>query len=154
VVIEILDSAGLLLLLAVLVLAALLARRALLRRRGARLNCALRIDAARPGHGWHLGVVRFSRVHLQWFGIFSAAHQAKYAFVRRSIEVLERRDPRGFELHSIPQGAIVAQCKALTSDGREVEFELAMGPAALTGLLVWLESAPPGTHQRSGVRRS
>ena len=32
--------------------------------------------------------------------------------------------------------------------GAAVEFELAMGEAALTGFLAWLEAAPPGSYER------
>jgi hypothetical protein len=153
VVFDILDSAGLLVLLAVLLLGALIARRRFLRRRGATLDCALRIGAARAGHGWRLGIVRYTPAHLQWYRVFSVSLQPKFTIVRRSIEVVGRRYPRGFELHSIPHGAVVAQCTARTSDGRPVGLELAMGEAALTGFLAWLESAPPGAHQHPDARR-
>lgn len=149
---DILDSAGLLVLLVVLALGGLLVRRAVLRRNGASLYCALRIGMSQSTLGWHLGVVRYTPHHLQWFRIVSAAPHAKYTFVRRSIEVIGRREPRGYE-HSITHAAVVAQCRALTRDGRELHVEFAMGEAAMTGFLSWLESAPPGAHQNRDLRR-
>ena len=149
---DILDAAAMLALLVVLAAFGLLVRRTLLRRQGAALPCALRIGAVRPGHGWHLGIMRYTPQQLQWFRIFSAAPHPKLALMRRRIEIVGRRQPGGFELHSIPQGAVVIRGAAVTSDGEPVDLELAMGERALTGFLAWLESSPPGAHQRPGVR--
>ena len=149
---EVLDSAGLVVLLVVLALCGLLIRRAVLRRNGAALYCAIRVGFSQSTRGWHLGVVRYTPQHLQWFRIVSAAPHAKFTLVRRSIEVVGRREPRGYE-HSITHAVVVAQCRALTRDGRELDVELAMGEAAMTGFLSWLESAPPGAHQNRGLRR-
>lgn len=155
---DFLDSAGSALLLAVLAVAALYVRRLLLQRGGASLDCALRVGKHRPGHGWHFGVVRYTPYHLEWFRTFSAAPQPKYTFVRPSFDVIGRRYPRNFEQHSMPRDAVVLHCTARTVDGRHVELELAVGEAALTGVLAWLESSPPGLHhhqhQPPDVRRS
>ncbi|MGH8890172.1 MAG: DUF2550 domain-containing protein [Acidothermaceae bacterium] len=151
---DILDSAGTLVLLAVLALVVLIVRHTLLRRSGATLHCALRLGTARAGRGWHVGVMRYSPGRLQWFRLFSVAPNPKVALLRRSIEVVGRRSPRGFELHSIPHGAVIARCIARTPDGEAIHLELAMGERALTGFLAWLESAPPGAHQSPDVRRA
>lgn len=153
VVFDILDSAGVLVLFVVLLAVALITRSALLRRNGASLPCALRLRTSRSGHGWRLGIVRYTPRHLQWFRIFSLSPNAKFTFVRRTIDVVGRRAPRGFELHSIPHGAVVVHCNAVTAHGEPLDIELAVGERALTGLLAWLESAPPGAHQRPDVRR-
>ena len=151
---DILDSAGTLVLLVVLAFVGLIIRHTLLRRSGATLHCALRLGSARPGRGWHVGVMRYSAGRLQWFRLFSFAPNPKVALMRRSIEVVARRAPRGFELHSIPHGAVVARCTARTADGESIQLELAMGARALTGFLAWLESAPPGAHQNPDARRA
>jgi hypothetical protein len=151
---EILDTVGLLVLLLVLVGVALFARLTMLRRNGATINCAFRFTDARPGRGWHFGVVRYTPRHLQWFRTFSAAPQAKFTFVRRSFEITGRREPRGFELHAVPHTAVVVQCVANGRDGRPIAFELAMGAMTVTGFLAWLESAPPGAHQNPGARHT
>jgi hypothetical protein len=40
---------------------------------------------------------------------------------------------------------IVVECK-LGEDSGQPTVELALGESALTGLLSWLEAAPPGSH--------
>jgi hypothetical protein len=154
VVLDILDSAGVFVVLVVLLAVSLIARGALLRRNGASLPCALRICSSRVGHGWRLGTVRYSPRHLQWFRIFSLSPGAKFTFARRRIEVVGRRAPRGFELHSIPHGAVVVRCNTTTAEGDSLEVEFAMSERALTGFLAWLESAPPGAHQNTDARRA
>jgi hypothetical protein len=154
VVFDILDSAGAFVLLVVLLVVALITRGALLRRNGASLPCALRFCSSRTGYGWQLGTLRYSPRHLQWFRIFSVSPGAKVTLVRRRIDVVGRRAPRGFELHSIPHGAVVVHCATFTADGEPLDIELAMGERALTGFLAWLESAPPGAHQNTDARRA
>ena len=150
---DILDSAGVIVLLFIIVVAAFLVRLAMLRRGGASVACAFRHTDARPGRGWRFGVVRYTPRHLQWFRIFSAAPNAKHTFVRRGFEITGRRKPRGFELHAIPHTAVVVQCVAMTRDRQPVAFELAMGEMMMTGFLAWLESVPPGAHQHPDARR-
>lgn len=150
---DIIDSAGAFVLLVVLLVVALITRGALLRRNGASVPCALRPCSSRIGHGWRLGTVRYTPRHLQWFRIFSLSPGAKFTLVRRRIEVVGRRGPRGFELHSIPPGAVVVRCATVTAEGEPLDIEIAMGERALTGFLAWLESAPPGAHQSTDARR-
>ncbi len=153
---DILDGAGLVVLVVVLVVvfavAAIVVRLAMLRRGGASITCAFRFADARPGRGWRFGVVRYTPQHLQWFRMFSLAPNAKHTFGRRSFEITGRRKPGGFELHAIPHTAAVVQCVALTRDRQPVSFELAMAAATMTGLLAWVESAPPGAHQNPRAR--
>lgn len=151
---DILDSAGSVVLLVVFILIVLVVRHTLLRRSGATLHCALRLGTARPGRGWHVGVMRYSPARLEWFRLFSFAPNPKVTLMRRSIEIVGRRAPRGFELHSIAHGAVVARCDARTAEGQPVRLELAMGERALTGFLAWLESSPPGAHQSPDARQA
>jgi hypothetical protein len=151
---EILDTVGVLVLLVLVFAVALFARLMMLRRNGAATNCAFRLSDARPGRGWHFGVLRYTPRHLQWFRMFSPAPHPKFTLSRRSFEITGRREPRGFELHAIPHTAVVVQCVANDRDGQPVTFELAMGAMTMTGFLAWLESAPPGAHQAPGARRT
>lgn len=150
---DILDSAGVVVLVFIAGVAAFVVRLAMLRRGGASVACAFRYTDARPGRGWHFGLVRYTPRHLQWFRMFSLAPNAKHTFVRRGFEITGRRKPRGFELHAIPHTAVVVQCVAATRDRQPVAFELAMGEATVTGFLAWLESVPPGAHQHPDARR-
>jgi hypothetical protein len=57
--------------------------------------------------------------------------------------VTYRRTPEPDETTSLGPGLIVVECRA----GEQAEpMELAMTESALTGLLSWLESAPPSSH--------
>jgi hypothetical protein len=96
-------------------------------------------------------------------------------FPRRDLTVVSRRLPSDAEAASLGPGMIVVECK-LGEDGSQLgppaagggahgsaggasggahgsggasgggTVELALGEAALTGLLSWLEAAPPGSH--------
>ena len=159
--------------LVILVVAAasIAARRFLLERGGGTVECGLR-----KGSGpWRLGVASYQREELCWFGIFGLSMRPDEVFPRRDLTVVSRRLPSDAEAASLGPGMIVVECKlgedasqlgppaadgapgqpgasdsagtpgpAGVRDGRTVE--LALGEAALTGLLSWLEAAPPGSH--------
>src|SRR5260370_33152729 len=81
--------------------------------------------------------------------------------------MVSRRLPSGDEAASLGPGMIVVECQlgedggqfgAGGSDaapaagpGRSGTVELAMGEAAPTGLLAWLEAAPPGFHRGAAL---
>jgi hypothetical protein len=76
-------------------------------------------------------------------------------FPRRDLTVVSRRLPTEAEAASLGPGMIVVECqlgedsespRLAGTPGRSRTVELAMGEAALTGLLSWLEAAPPGSH--------
>ena len=127
--------------LIVLVLAAvgIAVRRILLERGGGTVECGLR----RGNGSWRLGVASYQREELCWFGIFGLSMRPDEVFPRRDLAVVSRRLPSDAETATLGPGMIVVECK-LGDDNRSVE--LAMGEAALTGLLSWLEAAPPGFH--------
>jgi hypothetical protein len=142
----ILDLVGVLGLLTALALVFLFSRRRWLGRPGGTFECSVRTRRPGPGHafgrGWVLGLGRYEDDALQWFRIFSFSPRPKYAF-DRSLEVREQREPHGAEAFSLYSGHRVVD--VVLGDGRQVE--LAMSSSALTGLLAWLEAAPPG-HER------
>jgi hypothetical protein len=122
----------------VLVAAGIAARRFLLERGGGTVECGLR-----KGTGpWRLGVASYQREELCWFGIFGFSMRPDQVFPRRDLTVVSRRLPSDAEAASLGPGMIVVECKL----GEDSTVELAMGESALTGLLSWLEAAPPGSH--------
>jgi Protein of unknown function (DUF2550) len=126
--------------LVVLILAAvgIAARRFLLERGGGTVECGLR-----KGNGsWRLGVASYQREELYWFGIFGLSRRPDEVFPRRDLTVVSRRPPSEAEAASLGPGRIVVECRF----GEAGTVELALGEAALTGLLAWLEAAPPGSH--------
>jgi Protein of unknown function (DUF2550) len=165
-----LDAAWLfaaLLVILIVAAASIAARRFLLERGGGTVECGLR-----KGSGpWRLGLASYQREELRWFGIFGLSMRPAEVFPRRDLTVVARRPPSDAEAASLGPGMIVVECK-IGEDGSQLgaagsgggaagsgggaagsggaagggTVELALGEAALTGLLSWLEAAPPGSH--------
>jgi hypothetical protein len=141
--------------LIILVLAAvgIAARRFLLERGGGTVECGLR----RPNGSWRLGLASYQREELCWFGALGISMRPDVVFPRRDLIVVARRLPTDAEAASLGPGMIVVECRlgedsespgpALAGPPAQTRtVELAMGESALTGLLAWLEAAPPGSH--------
>ena len=139
-----LDAAWLfaaLLILLVLAAAGIAARRFLLERSGATVECGLR----RPGpksRSWRLGLASYQLDEFRWYGIFGVSMRPEQTFPRRDLAVVARRPPTEEEITILGPGRIVAECQL----GASTTIDLALAESALTGLLAWLESAPPGSH--------
>lgn len=138
-----LDSVGVLLLLALLYGVALIFRRRWISRRGGTFEFSVRVRSAKAGRGWLLGVGRYSGGRLEWFRIFSLAPRPKLTFQRAELEYVGRRDAVGAEAYSLYSGHVIVSCRTPTG-----LIEVAMSPEALTGFLAWLEAAPPGQRLR------
>jgi hypothetical protein len=164
-----LDAAWLLaafLVILVLVAAGIAARRFLLERGGGTVECGLR----KENGSWRLGVARYRGEELRWSGIFGLSVRPDEVFPRRDLAVVSRRRPTEAEAASLGPGMIVVEFRlgedtsqaaasgpgadsgpGASSDSgaasrKAVTVELALGEAALTGLLSWLEASPPGSH--------
>jgi hypothetical protein len=160
--------AGFLLIL-VLAAAGIAIRRFLLERGGATVECALRRGPrrggrpGRPGAGrrgsprgaargpWRLGVASYRRDELCWFGVFGITTRPDEVFPRRDLAVVSRRPPTGPEASVLGPGRIIVACQLGDADAAAAgpgggTVELALAESALTGLLAWLEAAPPGSH--------
>ena len=96
---------------------------------------------AASARGWTLGIGRYSGDVLECFRIFSLAPRPRRRLERDRVTYLGQREPQGMEVHALYAGHVVIACS--TSRG---VVELALAPEALTGLLAWLEAAPPGRH--------
>jgi hypothetical protein len=138
------DGAGLCLLLLILYAAALLVRRRLLTRAGGTFEVSLRTHSEHPGRGWVLGMGRYAGDAIEVFRLFSLRMRPLRSLDRAGIEVVGQRDPEGMEVYSLYAGHRVVE---LRSGGQPVC--LAMAPDAVTGMLAWLEAAPPGRQPRS-----
>ena len=137
------------LVLAILAAAGIAARRFLLERGGGTVECGLR-----KGSGsWRLGLASYQREELCWFGALGISMRPDEVFPRHDLTVVSRRLPNDAEAASLGPGMIVVECR-LREDGGPGQgrtVELALGEAALTGLLSWLEAAPPGSHRDTGL---
>ena len=137
------EIAVLVVLLLVLPVVLLALRRRWLARQGGTFECSLRLRSTPHGGGWALGVARYNEENLEWFRFFSYSLGPRMVFVRASVNVLESREPDAVEAVSLYAGQRVVRIETTTTDGPQ-GYELAMSGESLTGLLSWLEAAPPG----------
>jgi Protein of unknown function (DUF2550) len=146
----VLDALGVVLVCCVLLLLGFASRRRWITREGGTFDCSLRLTArhAEPqgGRGWALGLGRYVGDELQWFRVFSLSLRPKLVLNRRRLESVRHRRPVGNEPLVTYAGHVIVDL--VTDTGHPVE--MAMTEDALTGLLAWLESAPPGTQAYSG----
>ncbi|MGH3368264.1 MAG: DUF2550 domain-containing protein [Nocardioidaceae bacterium] len=133
------DAAGLLALALILVAVYLIVRRRLLARKGGTFDLSVRVRSQKAGRGWVLGLGRYDADALEWFRVFSLSLRPAKTYKRRLLQVGSRRSPEGAEEFALYHDAVVVGC----TYGQHL-VELAMTEDALTGLLSWLEAAPPG----------
>jgi hypothetical protein len=138
------DIAGLCLLLLFGYALLLLVRRRVLTRGSGTFELSYRARTDRSGRNWVLGLGRYDGDLLAFYRVFGVLLRPTRTFSRDTISVQGRRAPVGAEQHVLYTGHVVVEC---TVAGEPVE--LAMSPGALTGMLAWLESAPPGRTPRA-----
>ena len=133
--------------LAIVVLCAigLAIRRMLLDRRGGTVECGLR----RPGGTWRLGVAAYEEDELRWYDAVGVLLTPEEVLARRTLAVASRREVYRSEAALLRPAMVVVSC---TAGAMSETVELAMGEAALTGFLAWLESAPPGSYPLNPLR--
>jgi hypothetical protein len=120
-------------------------RRMLLDRRGGTVECGLR----RPGGTWRLGVAAYEEDELRWYGAVGVLLTPEEVLARRTLAVASRREVYPSEAALLRPAMVVVSC---TAGAMSETVELAMGEAALTGFLAWLESAPPGSYPLNPLR--
>ena len=147
-VVSILVACVLLIALSLVVLAL---RQRWLNRLGGNFECSLRLRVTTPGAGWVLGVCRYGEQGaeqqgvLEWFRFFSYSPRPRMSFSRSELRVLETRDPDPVEAVALSSDQTVVRVKSPGHSGEVIE--LAMSAESLTGLLSWLEAAPPGVRR-------
>lgn len=139
--VELLDAAGLVVLLVLLYGFLLVVRRRVLSRNGGtfELSHRLRSDQG-PGRGWLLGLGRYSGEELEWFRIFTLSPRPKRSWSRQALSYDGAREPEGVERTVLYPDHLVVDCV-----GPQGAVELAMSRGSLTGFQAWLEARPPGT---------
>ncbi len=120
--------------LAVLAFAAILARQ----RHMLRMNGALPL-AVQRGHRWLYGIGRYVGGELRWYRALGVGTRPSRVLRRGQVEILGHRRREPAERGSLPQGAVIVECRG--PDG-EI-FALAFGDSAYTGFVSWLESSAP-----------
>jgi hypothetical protein len=137
------EGLALLVVLLALALVLLAVRRRYIARQGGTFECSLRLTTTTPGTGWVLGVGRYNGGSLEWFRFFSYSWRPRKSFPRREVRVLETRDPDPVEAVSLYAEQRIVSFEVV-GDPDLREWSLALSPESLTGLLSWLEAAPPG----------
>jgi Protein of unknown function (DUF2550) len=144
-VVEIVVAAIMLVVVAVVLFAV---RRRWVAREGGTFECSARLRTSNPSGGWALGVARYNGEMLEWFRFFSFAFRPRLALRRSEVRVLDSRDPDPVEALALYEGQRVVTLGARNQpdagSGERLQWELAMDPGSLTGLMAWLEAAPPG----------
>jgi hypothetical protein len=117
-------------------------RRRWLARQGGTFECSVRLRPGTSPGGWVLGIGRYNEEILEWFRFFSFALRPRKSFVRQYVRVIDSRDPTPAEAGSLyaDQRIVLVEVSGEWPE----KCELAMSPGSLTGLLSWLEAAPPG----------
>ena len=139
------DSLGLIVAGAVGLVGMLAVRRRIVARRRQTFDLSVCRKAGPSTQGWVVGVGTYGPNSLDWYRTFSLAWWPRYRFFRGDLVVLERRDPVGSEAFALDVGDVIVNVEHLSG-----VRQLAMSPSALTGLLAWLESSPPG-HRINNV---
>ena len=138
---ELLDAAGLLVLLVLLYGLLLVVRRRVLSRHGGTFELSHRMRPdLESGRGWLLGLGRYSGEELEWFRIFTLAMRPKRSWSRAWLSYDDVREPEGLERNVLYPNHLVVDCQSPQGD-----VELAMSRESLTGFQAWLEARPPGT---------
>ncbi len=139
------DSLGLIVAGAVGLVGMLAVRRRVVARRRQTFDLSVCRQAGPSTQGWVVGVGTYGPNSLDWYRTFSLAWWPRYRFFRGDLVVLERRNPVGSEAFALDDGDVIVNIEHLSG-----VRQLAMSPSALTGLLAWLESSPPG-HRINNV---
>lgn len=139
------DSLALVVAAAVGLIALLIVRRRVVAGRRGTFDLSVCRHAGPSTQGWVIGVGTYGPNSLDWYRTFSLAWWPRYRFFRGDLVVLERRDPVGAEAFALDDGDVIVNVEHLSG-----VRQLAMSPSALTGLLAWLESSPPG-HRVNNV---
>lgn len=138
---ELLDAAGLLVVLVLLYGLLLVVRRRVLSRHGGTFELSHRLrPGEESGRGWLLGLGRYSGEELEWFRIFTLAPRPKRSWNRAWLSYDSARVPEGLERTVLYPDHLVVDCES-----PQGPVELAMSRESLTGFQAWLEARPPGT---------
>ncbi len=133
------DSLLFIVVLLVLLLVGLLVRGRLLARSGGAFDMSVTRSSQAQAKGWMHGLAVYGDTELRWFRTFSLSWRPRYRFTRGDVGVDGRREPVGHETHAIHPGHLIVGVDHVSG-----VQQFAMSPNALTGLLSWLESSPPG----------
>ncbi|MGJ6979371.1 DUF2550 domain-containing protein [Aestuariimicrobium soli] len=123
----------------------LFVRRRWLTGKGGLFDCSL---ANQQGNRWSLGLARYEGNMLQWYPALGVGLRPRLSLDRTRTTYQSRRDPEVSEAIQLFSRDVIVTLRTSTPDA---SHQLAMTQASLTGLLSWLEAAPPGGDRYPGV---
>lgn len=126
-------------LLGFLMVSALIARRMWIIRQGVCFDLCVNTETEHSAKGWMLGFAVYGDREVRWYRAFSLIPLPKYRFTRGTVLIDNRRGPEGAEKVALHDGHVIVE----TTNETAVK-QFALHPQALTTLLSWLESSPPG----------
>lgn len=95
--------------------------------------------AVRRGDGrWSYGTGRYFGGELRWYRAIGVGRRPQRVFARTELTLQRHRKPASEELSSLPETAIVVECR---TRGRRLVMALSEG--AFTGFVSWLEASAP-----------
>ena len=121
------------LILVVMVLALIVARQRHMLRSAGAIPLAVR-----RGSRWLYGVARYDGEEFRWYRAVGLGPRPTRVLRRGELKVLSRREPTSQELRSLPESAVIVECRDQTGD-----ITLALADGAFTGFVSWLESSAP-----------
>lgn len=100
-------------------------------------DCAVRSPS--PKAGFRLGLARYQDDTLEWYRVFAISLRPHLVLRQGSARGMGNRPPTTVESVVLFSDQRILR---IMQDGKQ--WELALTPASATGLMSWLESAPPG----------
>lgn len=135
---------GLIVCCAVLYMMWLLIRhRVLMRRRGAFL-CGLRVMGGPKPGGWMIGSARYADGAFEWYRAIDPRHVPTIVLRRGGLAMREHHPPVVEDALALASNAYEIVTLETGHRGRSSVCQIVVDPRVVTGLMSWLEVAPPG----------
>lgn len=116
----------------------LLVRRFWLNCTGTLFDCGIRVVGSKPR--WQIGLARYSGESLLWYPIWRPRLRHKYRIPRPRARMVKHQEASERESRLI--FALTAEVVTIVV-GDQMTYQLVLDRGATTGLLSWLEAAPP-----------
>jgi len=127
--------------LVVLACIGLFVRRRLLSGHGGVFDCGMRTWRSAQAGSWAMGMARYQGEVFQWYRAFSLRPSPAAQWARGEMRVGGQRFVDDMEALALFADHVVVTVETV---GDQPRRELSMSPESLTGLMSWLEAAPPG----------
>ena len=121
----------------------LIRHRVLMRRRGAFL-CGLRVMGGPKPGGWMIGSARYADGAFEWYRAIDPRHVPTIVLRRGGLAMREHHPPVVEDALALASNAYEIVTLETGHRGRSSVCQIVVDPRVVTGLMSWLEAAPPG----------